>query len=126
MSSSPFDTLAQRIREEFREAVTYEIRRYKWTEGEKGRDLSWEEVPIEWIEAHRENLGQFLMSGMRRYYFENPLGFEEADSAPEPCAPQDERTTSPQSRRISRAGISGDAIRSNIAATAATPIARQG
>ncbi len=40
--------------------------------------------------------------------------------------PQDSRTTNVQSRRMSRLGISGDAIRSNIAATAATPISRQG
>jgi hypothetical protein len=53
-------------------------------------------------------------------------GFGEAKSPAEACAPQDERTTSLQSKRISRVGMSGDAIRSNIAATAATPISRHG
>ena len=53
-------------------------------------------------------------------------GFGEANSPTEACAPQDERTTSLQSSRISRVGISGDAIRSNIVETAATPISRHG
>jgi hypothetical protein len=65
MLSNPFDTLAQRIKEELREAINHEIRIYKWTESEKGRDLSWEEARDEWTEAHRENLGQFLMTGRR-------------------------------------------------------------
>ena len=53
--------------------------------------------------------------------FRKTPGFGEAASPTEACAPHDERTTSLQSSRISRAGMSGDAIRSNIAATAATP-----
>ena len=65
MLVSPFDTLAQRITEEFREAIKQEIRRYKWIEKERGRDLSWEEAWNEWTEAHRENLQQFLMKGTR-------------------------------------------------------------
>jgi hypothetical protein len=65
MLVSPFDTLAQRITEEFREAIKHEIRRYKWIEKERGRDLSWEEACNEWTLAHRENLGQFLMTGGR-------------------------------------------------------------
>lgn len=65
MLSNPFDALAQRIREELREAINHEIRIYKWIEAEKGRDLSWEEACNEWTEAHRENLGQFLMTGTR-------------------------------------------------------------
>ena len=43
MLSNRLDILAQRIREELREAINREIRIYKWIEGEKGRDLSWEE-----------------------------------------------------------------------------------
>ena len=66
MLVSPFDTLAQRITEEFREAVKDEIRRYKWIEKERGRDLSWEEAWNEWTLAHRENLGQFLMTGDKK------------------------------------------------------------
>jgi hypothetical protein len=65
MLVSPFDTLAQRITEEFRDAIKQEIRRYKWIEKERGRDLSWEEAWNEWTEAHRENLQQFLMTGRR-------------------------------------------------------------
>ena len=65
MLYSPFDTLAQRIREEFREIITHEIRKYRWVEEEKGRDLSWEEARSEWIAGHRKGLGQFLMNGSR-------------------------------------------------------------
>ena len=65
MLSNRLDILARRIREELREAINREIRIYKWIEGEKGRDLSWEEAKIEWTEAHRENLGQFLLIGRR-------------------------------------------------------------
>jgi hypothetical protein len=65
MSSNPFDTLAQRIREDLREAINREIRIYKRIEAEKGRDLSWDEASNEWTEAHRENLEQFFMTGTR-------------------------------------------------------------
>jgi hypothetical protein len=61
MLSNQLDILAQRIREQLREAINREIRIYKWIEGEKGRDLSWEEAKNEWTETHRENLGQFLL-----------------------------------------------------------------
>jgi hypothetical protein len=61
MLSNQLDILAQRIREQLREAITREIRIYKWIEREKGRDLSWEEAKNEWTETHRENLGQFLL-----------------------------------------------------------------
>jgi hypothetical protein len=66
MLVGPFDTLAQRITEEFREAIKHEIRRYKWIEKERGRDLSWDEAWNEWTLAHRENLGQFLSAGRYR------------------------------------------------------------
>jgi hypothetical protein len=65
MLSNPFDSLAQRIREELRDAMSQEIRIYKRIEAEKGRNLSWEEAWSEWTEAHRENLEQFLMTGTR-------------------------------------------------------------
>jgi hypothetical protein len=61
MLSNQLDILAQRIREQLREAITREIRIYKWIEREKGRDLSWEEAKNEWTETRRENLGQFLL-----------------------------------------------------------------
>jgi hypothetical protein len=61
MLSNQLDILAQRIREQLREAITREIRIYKRIEREKGRDLSWEEAKNEWTETHRENLGQFLL-----------------------------------------------------------------
>jgi hypothetical protein len=38
--SDPFAKLAQRIREELGQAVQEEIRKYKWIESEKGRDLT--------------------------------------------------------------------------------------
>jgi hypothetical protein len=45
--------------------ITYlikeEIRKYKWTEGEKGRTLSWEQARQEWTDAHREKYEQFLI-----------------------------------------------------------------
>jgi hypothetical protein len=65
MLSNRLDTLTRRIREELREAISREIRIYQWIEGEKGRDLSWEEARNEWTEAHRENLGQFFLTGGR-------------------------------------------------------------
>jgi hypothetical protein len=65
MSSSPFDALAQRIREEFREIITREIRKYRWIQQEKGRDLSWEEARNEWIAGQRKGIGQFLINGSR-------------------------------------------------------------
>jgi hypothetical protein len=115
MLVNTFDTLAQRITEEFREAVKHEIRRYKWIEKGRGRDLSWEEAWNEWALAHRENLGQFLMAELREAY-----------SPAQECAPQESRTTSLQSSRMSRVGMSGMATRSSIAAAAATPISRHG
>jgi hypothetical protein len=65
MLSNPFETLAQRIREDLREAINREIRIYQGIEAEKGRDLSWEEAWHEWTKAHRENLEQFLMTETR-------------------------------------------------------------
>ena len=32
--------------------VKDEIREYKWIEGEKGRNLTWEEAVNEWMEQH--------------------------------------------------------------------------
>jgi hypothetical protein len=38
-----------------------EIRKYKWIEGEKGRQLSWEQARKEWWDAHHQKFEQFLM-----------------------------------------------------------------
>ena len=65
MLSNPFDTLAERIREELREAIEQQVRAYQWIEGKKGRALAWEQAWTEWTEAHRENLEQFLILEMR-------------------------------------------------------------
>jgi hypothetical protein len=65
ISPSPFDTLTQRIREEFREIITREIRKYRSIQKEKGCDLSWEEARKEWIAGHRKGLGEFLINGSR-------------------------------------------------------------
>ena len=39
--------------------IKQEIRSYKWTNGEKGRQLSWEEARAEWTEAHRKAYENF-------------------------------------------------------------------
>jgi hypothetical protein len=62
MLSSPFDTVAQRIRQELREAIKQEVQAYQWIESRKGRALSLQQAWTEWNDAHREDLGQFLKS----------------------------------------------------------------
>lgn len=41
--------------------VKEEIRKHKWIEGEKGRQLSWEQASAEWTEAYREEYEKFLL-----------------------------------------------------------------
>ena len=53
MYSDPFYRITYLMKEE--------IRKYKWTEGEKGRQLSWEQARQEWTDAHRERFEKFLM-----------------------------------------------------------------
>lgn len=53
MLSDPFYRITYLIKEE--------IRKYKWTEGEKGRQLSWEQALKEWTDQHREKYERFLM-----------------------------------------------------------------
>jgi hypothetical protein len=53
MYSDPFYRITYLIKEE--------IRKYKWTEGEKGRKLSWEQARQEWTEAHQEKYERFLI-----------------------------------------------------------------
>jgi hypothetical protein len=51
--SDPFYRITYLIKEE--------IRKYKWTEGEKGRALSWEQARAQWTQAHREEYEKFLL-----------------------------------------------------------------
>ena len=53
MYSDPFYRITYLIKEE--------IRKYKWTEGEKGRKLSWEQARQEWTDAHQEKYEKFLI-----------------------------------------------------------------
>ena len=53
MYSDPFYRITYMIKEE--------IRKYKWIEGEKGRQLSWSEARSEWTQAHREKYEKFLV-----------------------------------------------------------------
>ena len=53
MYSDPFYRITYMIKEE--------IRKYKWIEGEKGRQLSWAEARSEWTQAHREKYEKFLV-----------------------------------------------------------------
>jgi hypothetical protein len=67
--SDPFYRITYLIKEE--------IRKFKWTEGEKGRKLSWEEARQEWTAAHREKYEKFLVE---------TLSFPETNSPEEPLA----------------------------------------
>jgi hypothetical protein len=53
MLSDPFYRITYLIKEE--------IRKYKWIEGEKGRQLTWEEARKEWMNTHRDKYEKFLM-----------------------------------------------------------------
>jgi hypothetical protein len=51
--SDPFYRITYLIKED--------IRKYKWIEGEKGRNLSWEQARQEWTEFHGEVYEKFLI-----------------------------------------------------------------
>jgi hypothetical protein len=53
MLSDPFYRITYLIKEE--------IRTYKWIEGEKGRQLTWEEARQEWTDSHRQKYEEFLL-----------------------------------------------------------------
>jgi hypothetical protein len=53
MYSDPFYRITYLIKEE--------IRKHKWIEDEKGRQLSWKEARAEWTKAHRKQYEQFLL-----------------------------------------------------------------
>ena len=57
MLSDPFYRITYLIKEE--------IRKYKWIEGEKGRQLTWEQARREWTEQHRAKYEQFLIDTLR-------------------------------------------------------------
>ena len=67
--SDPFYRITYLIKEE--------IRKYKWIEGEKGRQLSWEQARQEWTDAHREKYEKFLI---------DTLSFPAASFPEEPLA----------------------------------------
>jgi hypothetical protein len=75
MYSDPFYRITYLIKEE--------IRKYKWTEGEKGRKLSWERARKEWTDAYQEKYERFLIDTL---YFPN------ANLDKEPSAPRDSST----------------------------------
>ena len=56
-----------------------EIRKYKWFEGEKGRQLTWEGARQEWTDAYRERYEKFLA---------DTLSFPDAPPAEEPAEKQ--------------------------------------
>ena len=64
--------------------ITYlikeEIRKYKWTEGEKGRKLSWEQARKEWTDAYQKKYEKFLI---------DTLYFPYANPEKEPSAPRE-------------------------------------
>src|ERR1700739_2110346 len=51
--SDPFYRITYLIKEE--------IRKYKWIEGEKGRQLTWAQARAEWTAARREENEKFLL-----------------------------------------------------------------
>jgi len=53
MMSDPFYRITYLIKEE--------IRKYKWIEGEKGRQLTWEQARKEWMDEHRDKYEHFLL-----------------------------------------------------------------
>jgi hypothetical protein len=53
MLADPFYRITYLIKEE--------IRKFKWIEAEKGRELPWEQARDEWLKVHREKYEKFLM-----------------------------------------------------------------
>ena len=74
MYSDPFYRITHMIKEE--------IRKYKWIEGEKGRQLSWAEARSEWTQAHREKYEKFLVDTLS-LGASAPEGAAETESSPE-------------------------------------------
>lgn len=57
MLQDPFYRMTYLIKEE--------IRKYKWTEGENGRSLTWEEARNEWCRKHMEKYLDFVQTTLR-------------------------------------------------------------
>lgn len=57
MLSDPFYRMTYLIKEE--------IRKYKWTQGEQGRELSWEQARQEWIAKYQSDYEKFLSETLR-------------------------------------------------------------
>src|SRR5271165_4072702 len=53
MLSDPFYRITYLIKEE--------IRKYKWIEGEKGRQLTWDQARIEWMKLYRKKFEKFFL-----------------------------------------------------------------
>jgi hypothetical protein len=53
MLSDPFYRITYLIKEE--------IRKYKWIEAEKGRQLTWDQARSEWMKLYRERFEKFLL-----------------------------------------------------------------
>ena len=53
MLSDPFYRITYLIKEE--------IRKYKWIEAEKGRQLTWDEARTQWMELYRERFEKFVL-----------------------------------------------------------------
>jgi hypothetical protein len=68
--SDPFYRITYLIKEE--------IRKYKWIEAEKGRQLSWEQARKEWTDAYEEKYEKFLI---------DTLYFPGANPEKEPSGP---------------------------------------
>jgi len=64
--SDPFYRITYLIKEE--------IRKYKWIEGEKGRQLTWEQARQEWTRAYQEKYEKFLIDTL---YFADATAGEE-------------------------------------------------
>jgi hypothetical protein len=70
MYSDPFYRITYLIKEE--------IRKYKWIEGERGHELSWEQARQEWADVYREKYEKFLMDTL--YFPERtPPGAEDLE-----------------------------------------------
>jgi hypothetical protein len=69
MLSDPFYRITYLIKEE--------IRKYKWIEGEKGRQLSWEEARKEWMKDHKEKYEKFLLETLT--FAEENVSAQEAE-----------------------------------------------
>jgi hypothetical protein len=103
MYSDPFYRITYLIKEE--------IRKYKWTEGERGRKLSWEQARQEWVDAYKDKYEKFLLETL---YFPGIPSDTEADSEQGVAASDDDKEV--QSSKSSTKGgppLPSDASKEN-------------